>query len=114
IVEFEVADLGLEYSAAHRVWWVGRQWVDREARARLFARVLDPAGARILWADQAEVHRRDRLPAADLNRVQDVKAVAYDQPVLPSGRWNKLVEPVVVTGIVVGLIVLFFSNQQTK
>ena len=115
VIEFEVVDLGLAYIGAHRSPpWIGHRSIDRSARARLFARVVDPVQARIVWADQAEGHRTDRVAQAALNRLEEEKPTAYEKPARPPGRWNKVVEPVVVTGIVVGLIALFFSNQSTK
>jgi hypothetical protein len=114
-IEFEVVDLGLAYTGAHRSPpWIGHRSIDRTARARLFARVVDPVQARIVWADQAEGHRTDRVAQSALVRLEEEKPTAYEKPARPPGRWNKVVEPVVVTGIVVGLIALFFSNQSTK
>jgi hypothetical protein len=114
ILEVEIVDLAVVYVGSHRSKWVGPRWVEREARSRLFARLLDPSGARVLWADRAEASRRDEVNAGDLSRLEEEKPVAYTKPAAPAARWNKLVEPVVVTGIVVGLIVLFFSNQETN
>lgn len=116
IVEFEVVDLSMIYPRSHRAhWWFGGgRVVEREARARLFLRVVDPAGARILWADRAEAWQRDRVPASQLRSLEEEKPVAYEKPLAPASHWNKVLEPVVVTGIVAGLIVLFFSNQQTN
>jgi hypothetical protein len=115
IVEFEVVDLSVMYPRSRRAhWYGGGRMVEREARARLFIRVLDPGGARILWADRAEAWRRDEVHAKQLRALEEEKPVAYDKPVPPATHWNKVLEPIVVTGIVAGLIVLFFSNQQTN
>lgn len=115
IVEFEVVDLSVMYPQSRRAhWYGGGRVVQREARARLFVRALDPAGARVLWADRAEAWRRDEVPAKQLRALEEEKPVAYEKPVPPATHWNKVLEPLVVTGIVAGLIVLFFSNQQTN
>lgn len=115
IVEFEVVDLSVMYPRSHRAhWYGGGRVVEREARARLFIRAVDPAGARILWADRTEAWRRDRVPKSELRALEEEKPAAYETPVPPPTHWNKVLEPIVVTGIVAGLIVLFFSNQQTN
>jgi hypothetical protein len=113
VLEFEVVDLGLSYTDVHRRAWLGEKRVDREARARLFARLVDQAQGSILWADQAEAKKHDEVRHADLPALEEKSGAEYLKAAMPERRWNKLVEPAVVTGIVVGLIVLFFSNQET-
>jgi len=115
VIEFQVEDLGLAYTGAHRSPpWIGHRSIDRTARARIFARVVDPVQASIVWADQTEGYRTDRVAQSALAVLEEEKPTAYEKPARPPGRWNKVLEPVVVTGIVVGLIALFFSNQSTK
>lgn len=113
-LEFEVVDLGLAYTRVRRRSWLGEKRVVREARARIFARLVDLEAARLLWADHAEAKRRDEVPFGELKRLEEQNPADYVKAVLPERRWNKIVEPAVVTGIVVGLIVLFFSNQDTQ
>ena len=35
-------------------------------------------------------------------------------PVRDEVKWGRFIEPVIVTGIVVGLVYLFFSNQDSN
>jgi len=114
VLEFEVVDLGLTYPHSRRRAWLGERRVTREARARLFARVVDPAAASVVWADAAEAKQVDEVPVEKLADLEEKSPAEYMKATLPARRWNKVVEPVVVTGIVVGLIVLFFSNQETN
>jgi hypothetical protein len=114
LLEFEVVDLGLAYPRVHRRAWLGDQRVERQARARLFARLVDQAHGTILWSGQAEAKVHDEVRHADLETLEENSDADYLKATLPPRRWNKIVEPVVVTGIVVGLIVLFFSNQSTS
>ncbi len=37
----------------------------------------------------------------------------FTKPEKKATNWSKIVEPVVVSGIIVGLIYLFFSNQSS-
>jgi len=114
VLEFEVVDLGVAYVGTNRRLAIGAQKVEREARARVFARLVDPAQQRVLWADQANVRVRDEVRGDDLALVEERNPPDYAKATLPASRWNKLVEPIVVSGIVVGLIVLFFLNQETN
>jgi hypothetical protein len=113
VLEFEVVDLGMQYVHSYRNAWFGEKRVVREARARLFGRLVDNQTRSIVWADQTEKRDRDEIPAAALPVLEDTNPPDYLKVTLPPQRWNKIVEPVVVTGIVVGLIFLFFSNQST-
>lgn len=114
ILEFQVVDLGLAYTRVRRHAWFGDKKVERQARARLFARVIDQEKASILWAAQEEAKVVDEVRHADLGTLEEKSESEYLQASMPPRRWNKIVEPVVVTGIVVGLIVLFFSNQDAS
>jgi hypothetical protein len=114
LLEFEVVDLGLAYTRTWRHAWLGERRVEREARARVFARLVDQDEAHILWAEQAEAKVVDEVPESSLGDLEEKGDVEYLQATLPPRRWNKYVEPVVVTAIVVGLIVLFFANQDSS
>jgi hypothetical protein len=114
VLEFEVVDLGLAYTRTWRHAWLGERRVERQARCRLFARLVDEAAASLLWADQAEAKVVDEIAQDKLGDVEEKGSAPYLQSTLPPQRWNKYVEPVVVTGIIVGLIVLFFANQNTS
>jgi hypothetical protein len=112
VVEFDVVDLGLSYPHSYRNAWLGEKRVVREARARIFARLV--GGSKVQWADQSEARRRDEVPASALPELEEKNAADYVKATLPPQRWNRLVEPVIVTGIIAGLILLFFSNQNTN
>lgn len=113
VLEFEVVDLGVSYVGSHRRMLVGGEKVEREARARIFARVVDPKTRMILWADQASARTRDEVDGDALASLEERNPPDYAKATRPPSRWNKLVEPIVVSSIVVGLILLFFLNQDT-
>ncbi len=114
VLEFEIVDLGLVYPRSRRRAWLGERRVEREARARLFARLVDPSVASVVWAQSAEAKETDEVPVSQLTDLEEKSPAEFMKATLPARRWNKVVEPAVVTGIVVGLIVLFFSNQETN
>jgi hypothetical protein len=113
VLEFEVVDLGLAYVDTHRRMLIGGQKVEREARARVFARLVGSGGQGIVWADQASARTRDEVDRDLLSELEERNPPDYAKATLPPARWNKLVEPIVVSGIVVGLILLFFSTQSS-
>jgi hypothetical protein len=113
-LEFEIVDLGVAYTGVRRHAWLGSKRVEREARARIFARLVDGPQGAILWSKQAESRLMDEVPHDELALLADRNDTAYLQAQLPEKSWNKFVEPAVVTGIVIGLIVLFFSNQDAS
>jgi hypothetical protein len=114
LLEFEVVDLGVAYTRVWRHAWLGDKKVERQARARVFARLVEQENSSIVWAQQGEGKVVDEVPHEELGSLEEQGGAEYLQATLPPRRWNKVVEPVVVTGIVVGLIVLFFSNQSAS
>ena len=114
VLEFEVMDLGVAYTRVWRNAWLGDKKVERQARARVFARLVDDTAARILWAEQAEAKVVDEVAYGVLPTLEEKGGATYLQATLPTRSWNKIVEPLVVTGIVAGLILLFFSNQDVS
>lgn len=114
VLEFEVMDLGVAYTRVWRNAWLGDKKVERQARARVFARLVDDSAARILWAEQAEAKVVDEVPYGVLPTLEEKGGATYLQATVPTRSWNKIVEPLVVTGIVAGLILLFFSNQDVS
>jgi len=114
VLEYEVVDLGLSYTHSYRNAWLGEKRVAREARARVFARLVDQGANKVLWADQAESRQSDEVAAKELPALEEKNPADYVKATLPPQRWNRLVEPVVVTAIIAGLIILFFSNQNTS
>ena len=114
VLEFEVVDLGVAYTRVHRPVLVGKKRIEREARARIFARLVDAGRAEVLWADQAEAKVQDVVSGGQLGPLEDKGGADYLKATMPGRTWNKYAEPVVVTGIIVGLIVLFFSNQDVS
>ena len=114
VLEFEIVDLGVEYTSVRRHAWLGSKRVEREARARIFARLVDSPQGSILWSKQVESRLIDEVPHSELAVLTDRNGTEYLNADLPEKSWNKFVEPAVVTGIVIGLIVLFFANQDAS
>lgn len=87
----------------------GTKGYERLVTLQAQARLLDGANADVLWAKTAS------RTSTDLVRAKDVDAVASGsglfRPAVPRGNRLGFIEPLLVTGVVAGLIVLFYSNR---
>jgi hypothetical protein len=99
----------MRYVDSHRAHLVGGKRVERQANVRIMATLSD-AGGRVLWVGEAQRESHDEFDYDDAARVEE-GTYQFARPVMPAGGWGRYAEPVFVTGIIVGLIYLFFSNQ---
>lgn len=104
-VAFEV-----KYVDSHRSFVVGGKRVERHAAVRMMTTLTDPADGRVVWVGEAARESNDEIDYGKAMQIEQ-GSYAFNKPVVPSAGWGKYVEPVFVTGIIVGLIYLFFSNQ---
>lgn len=109
-LQFQNVVFNLKYVDSHRSFVVGGKRVDRSAAVRILTTLTDPTDGRVVWVGEAQRDQSDEIDYGDAVRVEQ-GTYAFNKPVVPSGGWGKYVEPVFVTGIIVGLIYLFFSNQ---
>ena len=87
----------------------GTSGYERLVTLQAQARLLDGANADVLWAKTAS------RASTDIVRAKDVDALASGsglfRPAVPRGNRLGFIEPLLVTGVVAGLIVLFYSNR---
>ena len=109
-LEFETIAFTLRYPEIYRSRLVGGKNVKRAAELRVLAKLVEPENGFVVWMSEASKSYSDQFSYDD---IEDVEASLYDftKPPRDSRNWGKIVEPVVVSGIIVGLIYLFFSNQ---
>jgi hypothetical protein len=110
VLKFQNTAFQLSYPDAYRSHVVGGRKIRRTATVRVFATLSDAESGEVLWAGEAQRSHEDEFDKDEAGRVENGN-YAFVQPIMPSGGWGKYVEPVFVTGIVVGLIYLFFANQ---
>jgi len=110
VLTFQNIAFGIAYPDVYRSHLVGGKHVKRRADVRVHATLTDGQSGQVLWVGEAARERQDEFDFDDSARVEQ-GLYQFSRPVLPGGGWGKLAEPVFVTGIVVGLIYLFFSNQ---
>ncbi len=113
ILSYQIINYSIKYPEIGRSYWIGAKEVERLAEIGIFAKLLDSETGEILWVGEAQKKFEDRIAYSLLERVEDPSR-DFTQPVRDEIRWSRFVEPVVVTGIVVGLVYLFFSNQASN
>lgn len=70
----------------------------------------DPATSRVLWTGSASANLVDRLPRSQVPLVEDERFTEL-KGVLPERNLGRYAEPLVVAGVVGGLVILFFQNR---
>jgi hypothetical protein len=73
------------------------------------ATLVDLGTGDVLWTRVASAEATDRVSKGQIALVQ-AASVGLNPP-LPSGSKGRLIEPLIVVGIVTGLVVLFYSNR---
>lgn len=109
-MEYQVIDFTLRYPEVYRSFLIGGKRVKRSADVRVLAKLVDPTDGLVVWMGEAE---RSYDDVFSYGAIHDVEAGVYQftKPPRESRKWGRVIEPVVVSGIIVGLIYLFFSNQ---
>ena len=110
VLQFQNVAFKVAYPDAYRSHLIGGKKLKRTATVRVFATLTETATGQVVWTGESERSAADEFGTDDASRVEYGNYL-FVQPEPPSSGWGKYVEPVFVTGIVVGLIYLFFSNQ---
>jgi hypothetical protein len=104
-----VDGVGVTYVRRIRSFPFGVKGYERVVSMRASATLLDPGSGQVLWSRRASraasdiVEKRDLVYAAGGSEALD--------PPLPRGSGLKILEPLIVIGVVAGLVVLFYSNR---
>ena len=88
----------------------GGRKVMRHVDVTVLGKLIDPDDGSMLWIGEASDHHNDEFSHGMLTRVEE-GTFLFTKPELPTSGVTRYVEPVLVSGIIVGLIYLFFSNQ---
>jgi hypothetical protein len=113
VLQYQNVVFNVRYVDSHRSWVVGGKRVERNAAVRIMATLTDPADGRVVWVGEATRDSNDEIDYGKSGQIEQGN-YAFNKPLVPSAGWGKYVEPVFVTGIIVGLIYLFFSNQSNN
>ena len=92
-------------------WWLGpKRGRASSARADIFAQFIDLSTGDIVWVREIHKDYGDTIDYSMLKLVEDPQ-YDFTRPSRSEFKMSRLFEPLVVGGIVVGLVYLFFSNQ---
>jgi hypothetical protein len=100
---------GVSYVRADRGFLGRPKAYERFGLLQATLTLVDGPEQTVLWTRSASAEHRDRVARGDLDYV----AVGSGRlsPVPPGGKGLRLLEPLIVIGVVAGLVVLFYSNR---
>ncbi|MEK7349161.1 MAG: hypothetical protein AABZ94_09835 [Candidatus Eisenbacteria bacterium] len=87
----------------------GTKGYERLVTLQAQARLVDAASGDVLWAKTASRGATDVLPARDLDTA--ASGTGMFRPAVPRGTRFGFLEPLIVSGVVAGLVILFYSNR---
>ena len=108
-LELKVPVFRLTYPKVYRSYLIGGKMVKRDANIRVKAQLISDTGD-VVWIGESSAQKADQFSHGDLARIQE-GSYAFVKPEMPGSGWGKVVEPVLVSAIIVGMVYLFFSNQ---
>ena len=110
VLNVEVRSAGVSYVRPVRGFLFGTRGYRRLASMQVGATLLDPVTHEVLWARSASAQAADEVRRRDLIYAQTGSAGLVPLPPHASGG-PRLLEPLIVVGVVAGLVVLFYSNR---
>jgi hypothetical protein len=109
VLKYKVPVFRLIYTDVYRSHLIGGKKVRRDANVRVSAKLHSGTGE-VVWIGDSQADRSDQFSQSDIGRIQE-GSYQFVKPEMPGSGWGKIVEPVFVSAIIVGMIYLFFSNQ---
>jgi hypothetical protein len=109
-LSYQIIKMSLKYQKISRRYWFGAKQVEREAELGVFAQLIDVGSGDIIWVGDTQKNHEDIIGYSLLEQVEDPE-YAFTRPERKEIRLGRLVEPMIVGGVVIGLVYLFFSNQ---
>ena len=109
-LEFQTMEFSLRYTNIRRRYLIGGRRVSREADVTILAKLIEPSDGSIMWIGEASHNHDDKFSYGDVAEVED-GTFDFIKPERPTSSLTRFAEPILVSGIIVGLIYLFFSNQ---
>jgi hypothetical protein len=105
---YRVDEWRVQYVDESRTFFLGPRRVDRAVAVDLTARLVDSDGETVLAVGRGDAIHLDRLSKGRLSlyESQGVTATELEKP-----GARRVIEPVVVGGIVASLVYLFYTNQ---
>jgi hypothetical protein len=87
----------------------GTKGYERLVSLQAQARLVDAASGEVLWARTASRGATDVLPARHVDMA--ASGTGMFRPTVPRGSGFGFLEPLIVSGVIAGLVILFYSNR---
>jgi len=110
LLVINVDEARVDYPRLFRSGLFGGLHVERRAIARLSAELRRPGSRAVYWVGAADTSLADHVMRSEVTLLEDATH-PETKGTVPSQSWQKVVEPVLVVGLVVGLISLFYTNR---
>jgi hypothetical protein len=110
VLRYRVVLCELSYPEKHRTSPLGSQKVERRASVSLVAQLMQGARQDVVWVGKGNAQQVSMVPSGKLNYLAGTD-FPFNPPPLEQKGMGGYVEPMLVTGIVAGLIYLFYANQ---
>jgi hypothetical protein len=88
----------------------GTKGFERLVTLQAQSRLVDGASGEVLWARTGSARSLDLVPSGDVDAVAS-SGLGMFRPGVPPRRGLRFLEPTIVAGVIVGLVVLFYSNR---
>jgi hypothetical protein len=109
-LRYRVVLCELSYPEKYRKSPLGARQIQRRASVSLQGRLLHGSREDVVWVGNGNVDRVNVVPAGKLPLLAGTE-FPFNPPAISGGGFGSLVEPALVTGIVAGLVYLFYTNQ---
>ncbi len=109
-LSFRILGLRLSYPTQKGGGILGPRRVKREAAVDFILRLQSPGERRVLWNRRIRGKSSDWVSKARLKSFPEI-SYPFLNPPFPTSGWTKYGEPVIVTGLVAGLVYLLYSNR---
>ena len=109
LLDYQLASARVTYLRL-RGWLPGRIKVERQTLVEGRLTLREPATSRVLWTGEASWNFVDAFPRQQLPLVEDARFADLNGTV-PERNLTRVFEPVIVVGVVAGLVALFFQNR---
>jgi hypothetical protein len=110
LLTVRVEEARVDYPRLFRTGLFGGLHVERRALTRVSARLLRPGTRAVYWVGEADTSLADHVARSEVRMLEDA-ARAETKGTVPSQSWQRVVEPVLVVGLIAGLISLFYTNR---
>jgi hypothetical protein len=110
VLTFRLIEFGVTYHDSWRRGFLGPRMVERLASVNLYCRLVNGSAEDVLWVGRGKSARLDIVPKSRLDLLEGL-SYPFTAPMLRPKPLSRLLEPVLVTGIVGGLVYLFYANQ---